>query len=196
MVDPNVYAQLAQTGADILGNASAKSEWFYHNNQQFQERMASTQHQREVNDLKLAGLNPILSAGGPGAAAPSGGPAPNVLTSPVGDGRISTAHYSAKQSQLAEKQLGLVEAQIASAKADARLKDSSAGKVNAETQVILPQIPKQQTQGSIWDIGRWAINSAKNVGKKMDKYVEKTPQLWVHKPYKFVKKAVKNNAKT
>lgn len=40
---------------------------------QFSERMASTQHQREVKDLYAAGLNPILSGtGGMGAAAPSG----------------------------------------------------------------------------------------------------------------------------
>lgn len=133
--------QQNKTARDIARESMAFSGDQAARQMMFEERMSNTAHQREVEDLKAAGLNPLLSlnsgASTPGGAMGTGAQAPVVP-------ELSNIYSGARDA------LSFM-ADMRAKKAQIDLTDAHKANVNADTKLKKGRLPEAEGRGEFVD---------------------------------------------
>ncbi len=102
-IQQGIYNHIEQNAAMSYNSAEALA------NREFQERMSNTSYQRAVEDMRKAGLNPILAYANGGASTPGGAgatitgasmgmPTASALGVSAMSGNVPTSYYSHSES--------------------------------------------------------------------------------------------------
>lgn len=147
-----------ETNIQLANQTNAQNLAIAREQMAFQERMAASSHQRQVMDLKAAGLNPILSANA-GAPTPPGASSTSVApkVDNVMEGTAATARELTNQMLQMQRQ-----------KEEIKLMQAQTAKTDTERQVIRRGIPEAEIKNDIWNAvkKKWSEANEVNAARK------------------------------
>lgn len=163
---------------DLTGATSAAEL-----NNKYQKEFAKNAHQWETEDLKKAGLNPILSAGGSGASASGGG------TAGTGSLGITDIANSAGSLLQTASNINLQEEQTKNTAADSELKKAQTAGVMKQNGWIDPKAEKDIEEATSRILSNKS-NSARQVAET--KKAKGDPRTMLGSIFENAEKRVKN----
>lgn len=146
-----------ETNMEIAEQATWANAEQAQKNRDWQQQMSNTAHQREMEDLVKAGINPLLTATQSGASTPSGGVGSAATTSV--ENTMQGASAAAREVAMIKTNLEKQKAETAAinasekkTKQDTQLSKASTYKAAKEAELIDKNIPTAQGQSEIWKL--------------------------------------------